>query len=193
MLRVLTVIWERLQSAGRQRSAHMVCPLINSPCVEAECALWAENQCAIVALAMHFLAIPTPAQTATTDPKEILERCAAMLGRASITSLRRREIDDFLASSHIALDTAQRRMLFRTWRDTRRLARERYMGDPSEWRAQQSNRGNPWSDEEDAELKRSYAAGSSVERIAASHKRSVGAIRSRFEKHGLLSDEDKKQ
>jgi hypothetical protein len=164
---------------------------MNTACVEAQCAFWVDNQCAVVALATRFLAIPTtPAPTTATDPKDMLARCAAMLGRASITSLRRREIDDFLASSRIVLDAAHRRVLFRTWRDARRLARERCASDPAQWRVEQSNRGNPWSNEEDAELKRSFAEGLPIERIAAHHRRSVGAIRSRLEKHGLLLDED---
>ncbi len=55
---------------------------------------------------------------------------------------------------------------------------------------QQSNQGGPWSDDEDAQLKQLYAAGLSISRIAANHKRSEGAIRSRLEKHGLLPDEE---
>jgi len=169
----------------------MICPFINSQCVEAECVMWTENQCAMLTLARHFLVPPSPAQTATTNPKEILDSCATRLGRASIASLRRREIDDFLASTRIVLDAVQRRTLFRTWRDIRRLAKEKYIDDPSEWRMQQSNRGEAWSDDEDAELKQSYSAGLSIKRIAANHKRSEGAICSRLKKYGLLSDEDK--
>jgi hypothetical protein len=129
----------------------------------------------------------------TTDPREILEQCATELGRASIVSLRRREIDDFLASSRIVLDATRRRTLFRTWRDIRRLVREKHIGDPHEWRTPQSNRGSVWSDAEDAEVRQSYAAGLSISQIAENHRRSEGAIRSRLEKHGLLSDEDKTQ
>jgi hypothetical protein len=123
----------------------------------------------------------------------MLKHCAVALGRTSIALLTRREIDDFLASSRIVLDATQRRTLFRTWRDIRRLAREEYMGNPGEWRMQQSNQGSPWSDDEDAQLKQSYAAGLSISRIAANHKRSEGAIRSRLEKHGLLLDDNGNQ
>ena len=165
----------------------MICPFMNSQCVEIECVMWAENQCAIFALAMRFLVPSFPAQTATTDPKEILDSCTTSLGRASIASLRRREIDDFLASSHIVLDAVRRRTLFRAWRDIRRLQKERPINDPREW---PTRRGEPWLDDEDAELKQSYSAGLSVKQIAANHKRSEGAIRSRLKKYGLLSEED---
>jgi len=169
----------------------MICPFINSQCVESQCAIWTDNQCAILALARSSIVLPSPAQITRTNPKEILDCCAKRLGRASITSLRRREIDDFLALSRIVLDSAQRRALFRTWRDIRRLAKEKYIDDPSEWRMQQSDRGEAWSDEEDAELKRSYSDGLSIKLIAANHKRSEGAIRSRLKKYGLLSGENK--
>lgn len=171
----------------------MICPLMNSRCVETECAIWADNQCAILALVTCSLVISSPVQTAIAGAEEILRRCAVALGRTSIILLSRREIDDFLASSRIVLDATQRRTLFRTWRDIRRLAREEHMGDSSMWRSQKNNRGNPWSDEEDAELKRSHAAGLSISRIAANHKRSEGAIRSRIEKHGLLLDDNGSQ
>jgi hypothetical protein len=169
----------------------MICPFINSQCVEAECVMWADSQCAMSALARRFLVPASPAQMTTTDPKEILDSCVTSLGRANVASLRRREIDDFLASSRIVLDAVQRRALFRMWRDIRRLVRERHTGDQHEWRMRQSNRGEAWSDDEDAELKQSHAAGLSIKRIAANHKRSEGAICSRFEKFGVLSEEDK--
>jgi hypothetical protein len=163
---------------------------MKTPCLEAECAIWAGDRCAIVGLAICSPAISSPVQTAVMGAEELLRRCAAALGRTSVTLLRRREIDDFLASSHIVLDATQRRTLFRTWRDIRRLAREEYLSSPGEWRMQQSNQGSPWSDDEDAQLKQSYAAGLPISRIAANHKRSEGAIRSRLEKHGLLADDN---
>ena len=163
---------------------------MKTPCLEAECAIWAGNRCAIVGLAMRSPAISSPVQTAIAGAEETLRRCAVALGRASITLLTRREIDDFLASARVVLDTTQRRTLFRTWRDIRRSARKGYLSNPGEWRMQQSNQGGPWSDDEDAQLKQSYAAGLSTSRIAANHKRSEGAIRSRLEKHGLLPDEE---
>jgi hypothetical protein len=126
-----------------------------------------------------------------TDSRGILEQCATELGRAGIASLRRREIDDFLASSRVVLDATQRCTLFRTWRDIRRSARKGGIDDPHGAWIWQSNRGNPWSDDEDTELKDSYAAGISIERIATNHKRSEGAIRARLKKHGLLRDQDK--
>jgi hypothetical protein len=107
--------------------------------------------------------------------------------------LRRREIDDFLASQRIVLNSSQRRTLFRTWREARRLAREKHTSDPREWQTPQDNRGSAWSDDEDAELKQAFAAGLSIERIAANHGRSKGAIRSRLKKHGLLFDDNGSQ
>ncbi len=171
----------------------MICPLMKSPCVGTECAIWADNECAILALATRSLVISSPVQTAVTAAEEILRRCAVALGRTNLTLLTRREIDDFLASACIVLDATQRRTLFRTWRDIRRLAREEHIGDSNKWRSQKDNRGSPWSDEEDDELKRSHAAGLSISRIAANHKRSEGAIRSRLEKHDLLLDDNGSQ
>jgi len=169
----------------------MICPFINSQCVEAQCAIWTDNQCAILALARSSLVLPSHAQITSTNTKEILDRCATRLGRASITSLRRREIDDFLALSRIVLDAAQRRSLFRMWRDIRRLAKEKHSVDPREWRTRQSNQGKAWSDDEDADLKQSQAAGLSIQQIAENHKRSDVAIRYRLQKYGLLSEENK--
>ncbi len=71
--------------------------------------------------------------------------------------------------------------------------REKHIHDPHEGWTGESNRGNAWSDDEDAKLKEWYAAGLSMETIAANHKRTEGAIRARLKKHGLLSDEDKRQ
>lgn len=45
--------------------------------------------------------------------------------------------------------------------------------------------GSPWSAEEDSQLKREFYAGDKIKDIAAKHKRSVGAIRSRILKLGL--------
>jgi len=168
----------------------MICPLINGQCVGAECVMWTDNQCAMLSLARHFLVPPSCAQMTTVDPEEILDSCATRLGCASAVSLSRREIDDFLASSHVVLNAVQRRTLFRTWRYKRRLAKEKRTGNPHEWQTCQSNRGEAWSDEEDTYLKQSHTAGLSIKRIAANHKRSEGAIRSRLKKHGLLSEED---
>jgi hypothetical protein len=102
-----------------------------------------------------------------------------------------REIDDFLASHRIVLNATQRRRLFRTWRDTRRLMREKHVRDPHEGWTGESNQGNAWSDNDDAKLKEWYTGGLSIKTIAAYHKRTEGAIRARLRKHGLLSDEDK--
>lgn len=171
----------------------MICPLRDIQCLEGECAIWAENQCAILLLATGLSRVSSPARITPTDPREILEQCAMELRRADTVSLRRREIDDFLASSRIVLDATQRRILFRTWREIRRSARQKCIDDPHGRWIWQSNRGNPWSEAEDIQLKESYAGGVSIERIAVDHKRSEGAIRARLKKHGLLPDEDKTQ
>jgi hypothetical protein len=168
----------------------MICPLRDKQCLEGECAIWAGDRCAILMLAAHIPTSPSKAQVTTANSREILEGCAAELGRPSIASLRRREIDDFLASTHIVLNAARRRRLFRMRRDIGRFVREERIRDPHETWTGESNRGNAWSDSEDAELTEWYKAGLSTKTIAANHKRTEGAIRARLKKHGLLSDED---
>jgi hypothetical protein len=168
----------------------MICPLRDNECLEGECAIWADNQCAILLLATRLSVVVPPRGMIGTDSRGILEQCATELGRTSIASLRRREIDDFLASSRVVLDASQRRTLFRTWRDIRRSVREKHIRESDERWIVESSRGNAWSDSEDAELKEWYKAGVSVKTIAAHHKRSEGAIRARLKKHGLLPNED---
>ncbi len=193
MFRGLSTICKKLWPIARQKSGQVICPLMKKECVETECTMWIDGQCAIVALAQLPRSAQSPPRMVAMNPTEILRRCAAMLGRASIISLRRREIDDFLASLRIVLNATQRRTLFRAWREARRLAREKHISDPRGCQTPQDNRGSAWSDDEDAELKRAFAAGLSIERIAANHGRSEGAIRSRLKKHGLLSDDDELQ
>ena len=49
--------------------------------------------------------------------------------------------------------------------------------------------GQPWSDEEIADVAAAFRSGTSVTEIAARHKRTTGAIRSRLEKLDVLHDD----
>jgi hypothetical protein len=166
----------------------MICPFIKNLCVGDKCAIWIDNQCAIFIIAKRSFVSPIHEQLTTTNPMEILESCAKKIGRKNITLLKRREIDDFLALSQIVLDSAHRRLLFRKWREMRRLAKEKYHDNSREWSIEYSNSGQPWSNDEDAELKQSFSEGISIDQIAQNHRRSEGAILSRLKKHGLISE-----
>ena len=164
----------------------MKCPLINSACTQSDCTFWLENQCAIVALATGIIRTATPPRISERDPKSILSACANHLKCPGITALSRREIDDFLASSNTVLNAEERRALLRTWRDIRRVNRERIKGTGIEWKSRPSNQGKAWSIDEDEDIQRSYKEGQSIGQISTSHKRSEIAVRYRLEKYGLV-------
>lgn len=50
--------------------------------------------------------------------------------------------------------------------------------------------GKAWNAEEDAHLREGFAAGSTAAELAEAHARSVGAIRSRLVRLGLISERD---
>ena len=105
--------------------------------------------------------------------------------------MSKREIDDYLADSNIVLDYHQRRSLFRTWRNIRRIARDKQSANPGEWRTRDNNKGKAWSDDEDADIRASFTSGTSIEAIAAAHKRSVISVRYRLQKHGFILEENR--
>lgn len=53
-----------------------------------------------------------------------------------------------------------------------------------------ARQGDPWEDEEEQQLKESWEAGETLQDLAETHERSVGAIRSRVLKLGLEEDAD---
>jgi len=53
-----------------------------------------------------------------------------------------------------------------------------------------ANTGVPWSEKEDAELGRAFDEGGTIERLAATHKRTVGAIRARLLMLGRMTAAD---
>ena len=164
----------------------MICPFINSSCIESNCKMWLENECVIISVIGRLPKAPLHIDTDANDPNTILDECAKYLGYSRITALSRREIDDYLAHSQTVLNANERRVLMRTWRDIRRVNKERRTGNGSEWRIRQNNHGKAWSNDEDEDIKRSFSEGQTVEQIAANHKRSVISVRYRMEKYGLL-------
>lgn len=49
-----------------------------------------------------------------------------------------------------------------------------------------SKAGQPWTDDEDRQLCSAFDAGATIDDLATSHSRTVGAIKSRLEKQGRL-------
>lgn len=165
----------------------MICPFINDACVEANCTMWLNNQCAIISIIRKFSPESTsPSHPIDHEPKTILAACSGALKRTGIASLSRHEIDDYLASSNTVLNASERRALLRTLRDIRRVNRERRKGTGTEWRNRSSNQGSAWSTDEDEDIKQSVANGQSIEQIAAKHKRSEIAVQYRMERFGYI-------
>jgi len=48
------------------------------------------------------------------------------------------------------------------------------------------NSGNPWSEQEDEDLKNAFLNGEDIKSLAAKHKRTKGAIQSRLEKQQFI-------
>jgi len=48
------------------------------------------------------------------------------------------------------------------------------------------NSGNPWSEQEDEDLKNAFMDGEDIKSLAVKHKRTKGTIQSRLEKHEFV-------
>jgi hypothetical protein len=167
----------------------MDCPLIHDACRAKACAMWIDDYCILDILVRRFCEASCFQEAIGNDPEQILNGCAKWVRSSSIEALHRRDIDNYLAYSQIALDFTQRRALLRMWRNARRISRKEYGTHPNHWRTRETNRGALWSNEEDAELTAWFRSGVSIESIAAHHKRSLPAIECRLRKLGLMPSE----
>jgi len=161
----------------------MLCPFINKTCIQSECVMWADDLCVIAAGALHYCANIT---RLPKEPKTILEACARHHHHSSISALSRREVDDYLASSNLALDSLARRSLMKTLRYIKKMTKQSNDNTSSEWRNRDDNRGKAWSSDEDLDARTSYANGMSIEEIAAAHKRTALSIQAHLERTGLI-------
>jgi len=50
------------------------------------------------------------------------------------------------------------------------------------------NAGKPWNEEEDNELIQNFNEGKNIGELSEVHKRTIGSIRSRLLKHGILTE-----
>lgn len=118
------------------------------------------------------------------EPCELLERMAIDLGKPIEETLRR-EVDNWLGKARIALDSNERKNLFRAWRTIRRSIRDKQLCEPESWKTRSNNQGLPWSTDEDQNLCEAVSKRKTIAKIAAYHKRSEGSIRARIERLGL--------
>ena len=160
----------------------MLCPFINDSCVKDECAMWSEDQCAIAAGAKYIYSnqLGHPEK-----PMAILEACAKHYNYSEIGTLTRREIDDFLALSHLALNAMERRKLSKAMRALHKKNKANESDDPTEWRRRESNRNHTWSSDEDEDVRNSYTNGMSLKDIAKAHKRSELSVQFCLQRLGL--------
>ena len=149
--------------------------------------MWADDLCVIATSALHYCASLTKLPK---DPRSILEACARYYHHSLVSSLSRREVDDYLASSNLALDSLTRRDLMKTLRFIRRMEKKSGLTDPTEWRYRDDNRGKPWSSDEDLDVRKLFLNGMSIKNIAEAHKRTELSIQAHLERAGLISNTD---
>ena len=169
----------------------MLCPFLNADCIQAECIMWSAQHCLIVTALRRYSDTVQPTQDASAlTPEAILKSCAAHYQYSSISTLRRREVEDYLAEASIPLDSSARSELRRFLKESRRAERPSGDTDGTAWRHRESNQGRIWSRDEDDDVRRLFAAGFGVSQIAKEHKRSPIAVRFCMQRLGLLPKDE---